>query len=164
MVTRSPSKEISSTCSSSGIVKLSLYRSVLGMSSLQVKPGAIVWSRSGHLKIGRAQTLWRGLPWVLLFARKRCLLIGLSERATRFLSLLVAYSGALGSGALVSWISVRWELFVTAGSIFAGLMLVAIGCAGRREREPARSIFAFAVGFGPFFVTLALLGSVLAAG
>lgn len=125
------------------------------------------WRKARMWRIVTASLIGIGLgaflPWVLLFARKLCLMLGLPERAVRFLSLLAAYSGALGSGALISWISGRWELFITAGSVFAGVMLVAISYAGRREREPARSVFAFAVGFGPFFVTLALLGSVLVA-
>ncbi len=101
------------------------------------------------------------LPWVLLLATKPCLALGLPETPTRFLSLFAAYSSALGGGVAVASISGRWEILVATVSTFAGLMLLAAVCAGRREREPERSLFASAVGFGTYFATLALLGAVL---
>jgi hypothetical protein len=55
MVSRSAVKEGSSTCNCLGMVKLPPYGSVLGMNSLQVEPGEILWkSHHLHLKIGRA--------------------------------------------------------------------------------------------------------------
>jgi len=62
---------------------------------------------------------------------------------------------------VVASISGRWDIGVAAVSTFAGLMLVAFVCAGRRGREPESFLFTSAVGFGPFFATLALLGAVL---
>src|SRR5215208_3546149 len=63
MVTRSPLKESSSTCSPSGMVKLGRFGAVLSMI-----PPSRAWrdcmvSHHLHLKFGRAQSLWRGLGW-----------------------------------------------------------------------------------------------------
>lgn len=56
MVSEAPLQERASTCSWSGMVKLVAYESALGMGSLRVEPGEIVWkSYAHHLDFGRAR-------------------------------------------------------------------------------------------------------------
>lgn len=102
------------------------------------------------------------LPWVLLAARNVCMKSGISKRITAIFSYLSAYTVAFCSGALTAIISGRLEVLMAGGTVFAGLLIVAVAYRNRRT-EPERTIQAYARGFGIYFMIVAMIGSELVA-
>lgn len=104
------------------------------------------------------------LPPLLLAARNLCRSWKLAQRTTAFFSLLVTHGVALGGGTVVALISGRLGPSMAAGSVFAGMMLVAVVYRNRTVQEPGGMIGAYALSFCPPFVLAAMVGGGLVSG
>jgi hypothetical protein len=107
-------------------------------------------------------TLGVALPWILLGVWQLTGKFALPLKVKAFCSFLTGYSSALGGGVLIAFVSDRFEIFIAGTSVLAGLAINAIVYWGETQ-EPGKRIRAYALGFGPTFVILAILGALIPA-
>lgn len=98
------------------------------------------------------------LPPLLLAARNFCRAREFTQRATAFISLLATHGIAFGGGAMVALISGRLGPYIAFGSVFAGMILVAVAYRNTTVQEPGGVIRAYALSFCPSFVLAAMVG------